>query len=265
MQLILILKGLWIGATMTIPGVSGGTMAVIVGVYEDLIRAVNGLRKEPGKSLAFLLRFSLGAGVGFLLLARFISFLLENNATGEPTRLFFTGIVVGGIPLLVEKSGLQKFFALHLLYLLGGAGSVLLLTQIPQGLFSSGEGISYLLLQFIGGFLVALALVLPGISVSHMLYILGLYQFVLERVYAFHWFSLLPLILGVLAGTFLTAGALEHLLDRHPSEVYLTIIGFVAGSIVTLLPAWPLAQPWIGLIFFITGFFVMFFISRHAR
>lgn len=77
MQIKLIGKALWIGATMTIPGVSGGTMAVVMGIYEDLIRAVNGLRNEPKKYIGFLLQFVLAAGAGFLLLARLVTWLLE--------------------------------------------------------------------------------------------------------------------------------------------------------------------------------------------
>ena len=68
------LKGLWVGSTMTVPGVSGGTMAVVIGIYEELIEAVNGFLKHPGKYALFLLQFVLAGAAGFLFFARFFSF-----------------------------------------------------------------------------------------------------------------------------------------------------------------------------------------------
>ncbi len=259
-----LLKAVWIGATMTIPGVSGGTMAVVTGIYEDLIHAVNGVRKEPKKHIEFLLRFLLGAGCGFLLLARMVTWLLEQPQMGEITRFFFCGIVLGGIPLLVKKAELSKVSVSHVLCLLLGAGIVLGLGQMPQGLFSSGTGIVFLLLQLVGGFLIAVALVLPGISVSHMLYILGLYEMVLQRIYAFRFWELIPLAIGGILGTFLTADALERLLERFPSQVYMAIVGFVASSIVTLIPTGGFVQPvWDGILG-VLGFVSMYLLSKKG-
>lgn len=236
MQVKLILKALWIGATMTIPGVSGGTMAVITGIYEELISAINGIKNNIKKHLPFLFQFLAGAGVGFICFAQFVTYLLDHPTYGNIVRIIFAGIVIAGIPLLVKKSGIDKIKLSHIICILAGAAVVLMLSELPEGLFASGDGLSYVLLQLSGGIIVAVALVLPGISVSHMLYILGLYQVVMENVYSFHWFALLPLFIGVIAGTFTTTGILERLMKRFPDKLYMTIIGFVAASIVSLLP-----------------------------
>lgn len=265
MRIILILKALWIGATMTIPGVSGGTMAVVTGIYEELIEAINGIRKDIKKHLPFLLQFIVGAGVGFIFFARFVTYLLENESTGIGLRFLFAGIVIGGVPLLVKKSSVKKINFIHLLCIISGAAVVLLLSSLPTGLFSSGSGFSYIILQFVGGFIIAVALVLPGISVSHMLYILGLYEIVLEKVYDFQWFSLIPLFVGIIAGTFITTGILEGLIKKFPEKIYMTIIGFVAASIASLLPGIPIKQPFVCVIMFITGFAAMYAISRHSK
>lgn len=264
MQLKLIAKALWIGATMTIPGVSGGTMAVVTGIYEDLIHAVNGLRKEPKNHIGFLLQFVLSAGAGFLLLARVITWLLEQPQLGEITRCFFCGIVLGGIPLLVKKADIHKWSVSHVLCLFFGAGIVLGLGQIPQGLFSTGTGLTFYLLQLAGGILIAIALVLPGISTSHMLYILGLYEVVLQKVYTFRFWELIPLAIGGILGTFLTAGALEQLLERYPSQVYMAIVGFVAGSMVTLMPTSGFHLIIWDLLVCVIGFTGMFLLSKRG-
>lgn len=263
MNIILILKGLWIGSTMTIPGVSGGTMAVVTGIYEELIKSINGLRKEPRKYLPFLFKFAFSALVGFVLFAGFVTYLLDNIYTGTYIRFLFAGIVIGGVPLLVRKSGIQKISVSDIFFVCSGALLVYLLTLLPSDMFSSGEGLQYVLMQFVGGFIVAVALILPGISASHMLYILGLYGTVLQKVYNFQWLSLIPLITGIFAGMFITANILEKLLTKCPGKVYMTIIGFVAASIISLLPHDKINSPITCLIVFVAGFFIMYVLGRR--
>ena len=235
MQLNTILKALWIGSTMTIPGVSGGTMAVIVGIYEQLISSINGLLKDPKKNLPFIFQFLIGAGTGFILFARLITSLLESPTTGPMLKLFFIIIILAGIPFLYKKTGIQALSFSHLLYVLSGAFIIYLISLIPEGTFSESTGITGLLFQFICGIIIAIALVLPGISVSHMLLILGIYKSILASVYTFQWLSLIPLILGILIGTFTTTNILEKALTKHPDKVYLIIIGFVASSLTMLI------------------------------
>ena len=235
MNLIIILKALWIGSTMTIPGVSGGTMAIIVGIYEQLISSINGLLKNPRKNLPFIIKFLIGAGTGFILFAKLVTSLLENPTTGPIVKIFFIIIILAGIPFLYKKTGIQKLSLSHLLYVLAGALIIYLISLIPAGTFAQSSGLLGLLIQFIGGIIIAIALVLPGISVSHMLLILGIYENVMKNVYTFQWLNLIPIILGVLLGTFTTTAILENFLNTHPDKVYLIIIGFVAASLGMLI------------------------------
>ncbi len=260
----MILKGAWVGATMTVPGVSGGTMAVVVGIYESLIRAINGLRKEPGKYVLFLVQFTFGAGMGFVLFARFIALLLQSETAGEITRFFFGGVVAGGIPLLIQKSEMARLKIRHVLCLISGAAMVFLLSSVPKGALDAENPAAYMLLQAGGGLLTAIALILPGISVTHMLYILGLYEAVLGHIYAMEFVKLIPLATGALAGIFLTAGILEWLMKSYTTEVYLVIIGFVAGSIASLIPFGSIQSPFVGSAVFVTGFLSMFLVAKRS-
>lgn len=259
-----ILKGLWIGSTMTVPGISGGTMAVITGIYEELIQAVNGLRKHPAKHIPFLLKFSIGAGMGFFLFAGFVTLLLQGSISGELIRFFFGGVVAGGIPLLVTKSSIEKIRPMHIVSVFAGVAVVWVLASIPQGLLYGGSGISYLLLQFAGGFFLAIALILPGISASHMLYVLGLYEFIVEHVYALELLELSVLAVGAIIGIFVTADILERLIRKYTANIYMMIIGFVAGSMVTLMPQDEIQYFLPGIVLFLFGFAGMFFISQRA-
>lgn len=258
------LKGLWVGSTMTVPGVSGGTMAVVIGIYEELIEAVNGFLKHPGKYALFLLQFVLAGAAGFLFFARFITYLLQNGESAEVVRFFFCGVVLGGVPLLVEKSQVKKLRFREILAISCGALVVLLLARLPQGLFAGGNGFPGILLQAAGGLLIAVALILPGISATHMLYILGIYEQVLEQVYQLKILELLPFAVGGILGTILTAGAMAKLLETKTGLVYLAILGFVMGSLETLIPTGKLQHPFAGIAALVAGFAFLYLLSRRT-
>ena len=235
MQINVILKALWIGSTMTIPGISGGTMAVIVGIYEDLISSINGLLKEPKKHAPFLLQFIIFACIGFILFAKLVTSLLESPKYGNIIKILFVIIILAGLPFLYKKANIKSLDFSHILCIFAGILIVLSISSIPSDMFMERNGLLNLLIQLVGGIIIAIALVLPGISVSHMLYILGIYESVMHSVYSFHWFNLVPLLLGVVLGTFATTNILEKLLKKYPDKVYMTILGFVAASLTTLI------------------------------
>ena len=149
--------GAWIGGTMTVPGVSGGSMAMILGLYDRLIASVNGIFKDKQRrreSLLFLIKFLLGAVVGLFLFAKLITFLLENELCAVPTRYFFLGAVAGGAPLIFRSAGVKRVSVSVFLYPIIGIAAALLIAMIPNGIFEiGGEGFLSVLL----GILIQLA------------------------------------------------------------------------------------------------------------
>lgn len=234
--IITILKSLWIGSTMTVPGVSGGTMAIAVNIYDKLISAVSNFFSEPKKNLIFLIKVCIGAGTGFILISKFISYLLADPVASLPLRFFFLGAVAGGIPLIFRKTNVKRITPTVIISPLAGIASVLLISLLPEGLFSASEGVGGFFLQLLAGFIIAVALVLPGISASHMLYMLGMYESIIGSISNFDIPALIAPGLGLLIGTFLTAKALDRLLSSHVQGTYLVILGFMAGSIPELFP-----------------------------
>ena len=91
----------------------------------------------------------------------------------------------------------------------------------------------------LAGVVIAIALILPGISASYILLMLGMYDLTLIAIKEMNVFYLIPLIIGVLGGTFLTAGILEREMKRHPQFTYMLIIGFMLGSLVQVYPGIP--------------------------
>ncbi len=237
-HIVTFLKGLWVGGTMTVPGVSGGSMAILLGVYDQLIHAVNSFWKEK-INLLFLLVFAGGGGLGMLLFSRSLLSLLEWYPL--PLGYFFLGAVAGGIPLIFRSARVREFSLDTVLYPALGLLLVLLLDRLPSGLFSlgTGGGILGILLQTAGGVLIAAALVLPGISVSQMLLMTGLYQGVMEHISQLELLPLIPLGTGVLLGVLLTARLMERWMNSHPKGAYLMILGFLLGSLPELFPGLP--------------------------
>lgn len=228
--------GLAVGAAMTVPGVSGGSAAMVLGIYDRLVMAVSRVFTEPGKSLPLLLKFGLGAVAGVLSVARLISFLLTTPLE-IPLRFLFLGAVAGGVPMIFRRAEIKRLTPGNVAPVLAGAAAVLLISALPEGVFlPDGGGFFGVLTELAGGVLVAAALVLPGISASHLLYMLGIYDPVMEKLSSLELLPLLPMGVGLLAGTFLTARALERLIERHQAGTFMVILGFMLASLRELVP-----------------------------
>lgn len=231
--LITFFKGLWIGGTLTVPGVSGGSMAIILGIYDKLLEAVNSFIKKGGKkkkSLLFLLQVALGGGIGFVVFSNIVTFLLEKLPLF--VCFFFVGAVVGGIPMVVKQAGLKKIRFVDVLMVVFGIVIVWLISLIPSGIFSIDGigGVGGFLLKILCGIILAVGLVLPGISFSQMMYVFGIYGEVVERISNFDILPLIPFGVGGIIGIFATSWLVEMLLKKYPSRVYLVIFGFLLGS-----------------------------------
>ena len=234
-----IIKGMVIGATMVVPGASGGTMAMILGIYDQLIRSVSGFMKYKRESLVFLLLFSAGGGMGMFLLSRPVLFFMEN--WNMPTMYFFIGIVAGGIPLIVRESKASLFLWKRLLHMSAGVMMVLLISVLPSGQFDPelNTGAVSAVMLAAAGFAAAAALILPGISVSYLLLVLGLYDDTMAAVSHVYIPFLLPLGAGLTAGIIIIARCLERAMDRYPLATYSIILGFVIGSMAEVFPGFP--------------------------
>ena len=232
--LFTLLKGLWIGGTLTVPGVSGGSMAMILGIYDRLIESVGAFLHKGGnkkKAFFFLLEAGCAGVVGFVLFSGLVSMLMERFPL--EVCFFFAGAVAGGIPIILKAAEIHKPKAFDLVFVLLGIAAVFGISKIPQGLFSIPLTLSVggILLQLVCGILVAIGFVLPGISLSQMLYVLGIYGEIMDHVSRLDILPLVPLGIGAVIGVLLTAYAVEQLLKRFPRATYLVIFGFMLGSL----------------------------------
>ena len=267
-----ILRGVAIGVANIIPGVSGGTMMVSMGIYEDVIHAVTGVFSHFKDSVRLLFPYLLGmlAGIGGL------SFVIGYCFDEFPiqTAMLFIGLIFGGLPLLLPKVKGKRisvgeallfaaFFALIIWMQFWNPGTDRTLTIEPM-LFP---------ILFIVGTIAAATMVIPGVSGSMMLMSLGYYTPIIDQIrifivtlfqldFASMWGAFLilfPFGLGVLAGILLISKLVEYLMKMHERKTYFAILGLVASSPIAVLSGMNLQNITVftvlaGLLLFIVGF-----------
>lgn len=255
--LLNILRGVVIGIANVIPGVSGGTMAVSMGIYDKLISAVTGLFKHFKQSLKLLIPLGVGMVIGIVGFGFLLEYLLEHFVLA--TCMTFVGLILGGLPILWLnlRRNLQKR-ANHNV----GAGEVisflvLLAIGIGLPLLQGSEGAIKtltldpltILILFLLGLVASATMVIPGVSGSMMLMVLGYYSTILSLVTGtvtmlkdgdlggviHNGLLLAPFAVGVIVGIFLIAKLIEYLFNRFPCQTFAAIIGLILSSPFAIL------------------------------
>lgn len=235
-------RGLIMGASDIIPGVSGGTIAVILGIYDQLIESINGLlSKEWKKHLAFLIPLAIGAGGAILLLARVIKWLFEYYP--QPTQFFFLGLILGILPYLFKEANVKsKFKKRHIALLTTGAlacASFIFLNPQKNAAVLVVDSMDMYALIFLSGVVASTAMILPGISGSFMLLVLGVYSTVIAALDEFNVKVLVILAVGIIFGLLFTSKLIHFFLQNYRTGTFAFVIGLVIGSIVVIFPGWP--------------------------
>lgn len=236
--------GAVIGVAVIIPGVSGGTLAVLLNIYDRMISAVSNLRHDFKNSFKFLLPIALGIVIAFAAMYFPLQFALEHAPL--PTVLLFVGLMLGSFPKLLKDSAKLGFKKLDILNLIIPLAAVIGICFIPYigdvSLDAHMPVQTYFILVLMGA-VAACALVIPGVSGSMMLMIFGYYKPILDTFKGLltsfgHSIAVLALFaLGLIVGFFSIARLMKLLLDRFPRGTHWAIIGFVVGSIPAILIA----------------------------
>jgi putative membrane protein len=236
-------KGAGIGVAVIIPGVSGGTLAVLMNVYDKMIDSIGNLRKDFKNSFMFLLPIIFGAIIA--LAAAYFPIKYALKYAPLPTVLLFVGLMVGSCPKTIKDAGKNGFrnktdilaIVLPFLFVIG----ICFIPGINDvNLGEDMNGIQYFLIILIG-IIGSCALVVPGVSGSMLLLLLGYYNPIFSlvsdlKVSPLHSIVMLLLFaVGVVIGFFTIAKLMQFLLKRFPRTTYWAIVGFVVGSIPAIL------------------------------
>lgn len=238
---LITLKGMAMGAADVVPGVSGGTIAFISGIYEELIDSINTIKpsliplwKKEGFNTFwrtingnFLLALFLGIFISVLSLAQFLSWLLEN----EPVLLwsFFFGLVLASI-FLVGKE-IEKWNISTVVILLIGASIAYFITTLPPN--ENVDSIPYL---FLSGALAVCAMILPGISGAFILVLLGSYKTILDAVHERNFVMVGTVALGAIFGLLSFARLLKWMFNNYRNSTLALLTGFILGSLNKIWP-----------------------------
>ncbi|RIN30907.1 DUF368 domain-containing protein [Staphylococcus succinus] len=263
-------RGFAMGTSDLVPGVSGGTIALLLGIYNDFIRSISGIfSKRFWESLKFLIPIALGMLIAIGSLSKLINFLLNTHPI--PTLLFFVGLILGIIPYLLKTSRFkQTFTAKHYMLVVLGMIIIVVITLLNNGNKHAGETLTFstslFIKYFIAGVCASSAMLLPGISGSFMLLVFGAYGTIMYAISEFLSFNfnaipiLLTVGLGIIAGFLLSSKAIQYLLNYHSSLTYALIIGFVVGSLYAVFPGLPTSifMWFISALTLIVGFFISY-------
>lgn len=236
-----IYKGFLMGISDLIPGVSGGTIAFLLGIYDRLLTSISGLfSKDWKRHIGFLLPLGIGMAGALLLLSRVIHYLLEHYHA--PTQFFFIGLIIGILPFMTRQAKMKSTFRPHH-YLVLLVVAVLLastgfMAPADRAIITSLSPSSILLL-FLAGWAASTAMLLPGISGSFILLLLGLYSTAISALSDFNLPVMIVIGLGVMVGFVLSSKAIHWLLKQHSTLTFSVIIGLIAGSVFVIFPGRP--------------------------
>lgn len=234
-------RGFVMGSADVVPGVSGGTIAVLLGIYDQLIAAINGLfSKDWKKHVAFLVPLGIGIVLAIFTLANVLDWLLIHYP--EHTYFTFLGLIIGVLPLLFHEAEARTYFKMnHIAILIVVAILVGLLSLLndSEGAVIVERSLSIYLLLFFSGFLGSAAMVLPGISGSFILLVIGVFSTVISAVRNFEFDVIIVTGAGIALGIIVMSRVIDYFLVNFRIGTYAVIIGMVIGSIFVIFPGWP--------------------------
>ena len=251
-----VIKGVIIGLANIIPGVSGGTMMVSMGVYEKIINVVNNLLKDIKKSIVTLLPLGIGMVLGVAVFSFIIPWCLE--VYPFPTSFCFIGLILGGVPAIIkpakeslekEKKSISLPHILAFVFFFGLAVGMAAMNETQTSSANFELSLGFMIIMFIVGVVAAATMVVPGVSGSLVLMILGFYEGIMSSIsgciaavfawdWALIWYYvgvLAPFGIGVIVGIFAVAKLIEFLFNRFPSITYCGILGLIVASPIAIV------------------------------
>ncbi len=261
------IKGILLGAGAILPGISSGVICVVFGIYEKLIDSILNFFHDIKNNSLFLLPLVIGGILGVFLFGNFLSFAIEKFPV--QTNSLFMGFILGCIPSLIKEIHKDhefswKYVPFLIISLCIGVISVFLekvgLNSDIQSLIGSGGFSTFYL--FICGLLMSAGVIVPGVSSTVILMLLGIYPLYLSAVSTICIPILLPLGIGLIIGCLLFMIATKYLLKNFYMPTFYTIIGFTVGSLLILFPT---LDSWIDIALFLCCLLLGYIITSSVQ
>lgn len=228
--------GIAIGSGAILPGLSSGVFCVIFGIYEKLIDSILNFFKFPKKNFKFLLPIFIGMFIGVFIFSNFINYFLVKFPI--QTKSIFIGLILGSIPSLFREVNTKskfefKYLLFTLISFILGIISVFLENNITNNIVNENINYLYFLLS---GFLMSIGVIVPGVSSTVILMLMGVYNSYISSISSLYFPILIPLGIGLILGSIIFMKITNFLLKKFYIQTFYTIIGFTLGSIFVLFP-----------------------------
>lgn len=233
--LIKLLQGFLIGTGMIAPGVSGGTVAVVFGLYDKITDAISHFYRDTLGKIKFFLPVAIGGVVGVVLFSKVMSRVFEDYWF-QSMYLFF-GLMLGSLPSVFKDASKKGFKLIYIIpfavTVAASVGFALLDRGDAEALVSAGTSVPMMIVY---GMVVGLGMIIPGVSSSVVLLYLGSYDIVLGAISDFDVQILIPVGIGCVLSVVLFAKLINWLLRKYYGMTFFAVLGFVCGSMVMIFP-----------------------------
>ena len=228
-----VVKGMLIGTGAILPGVSGGALAAVFGLYERIISFLAHLTKDFKKNFIFFLPVGIGGVLGIYVLSHALSYFFEH---AEAQLLwFFVGCIAGITPALYKQAGKKGRKPTHLAITSVSFGGAVLLLWNLQALITAKMPLNFATWVMAGG-IFALGIIVPGLSPSNFLLYLGMYDSMTNGIKSLDFMVIIPLLLGAVITVLLFSKLFDWLFGRFYSGMFHFILGVVLASTVLIIP-----------------------------
>lgn len=261
--MINLLKGFIIGIGKIIPGVSGSVLAIILGVYDKSVEYLNNIRQNTKEKIKYLLPLGIGIIISIITFSKIITILLNKHY--QITMLFFIGLVLGGIPEIIKKTKKENSVITIVSFIIF---FIISITNLDSNYIPEGNIIDIIIL-FISGLLEAIGTVVPGVSSSALLMIIGTYNIIISSIgnitnianILINIKIIIPFTLGLVLGIILLIKIINYLLKKYESTLYSFVLGVLLSSVIlliikTFLVETTITELVLGLIFLIIGIII---------
>jgi len=237
-----IICGFFLGISILAPGFSGSIVAIAMGIYHDILRIISNPLKRLKENVIFFIPIGVGGIISVVLFVLAFSVLFESYE--KAVYLLFVGLIAGSVPIVIKE--VRKVnFKLH--YLIGAVGAFII--AIAIGIFATEAGLmtvettptSNLPGFALGGFAAGVTALIPGMSLSTILVLLGVYSpliYAARALLSMELLYLIPIglfIVCTVVGLMATARGIKYLFNRYPGFANTTVLGFIFGSLISIM------------------------------
>lgn len=228
-------KGVAIGSGAILPGISSGVLCVIFGIYEKLLDSILNFFKNIKENFKFLFPIMLGIVSGIILFSNILNYLFYSYPI--QIKSIFIGLILGSIPSILKSvNSKYKFKLSYILYLLISFGIGIFLIYLENKLSINSYSEYSFFYLILCGILMSIGVVIPGISSTIILMLMGVYSTYLYSISTLYFPILIPLGIGLVIGSFICMKLVKILFDKFYAQTFYLIVGFTLGSIFILFP-----------------------------